>query len=142
MTRNCKPTYTPEAEIFETLSEVSEIRDTDRGTDSRSAQSTFTVRSFCTECKTMRFMCYGKTGGYLSGMMPDSFQTIFVLKLLKSISLAKVLTLFAFFASNISLLVNTAQPFVLRKKHSNYRVIGESIWTVSLNLYKIQIIVL
>ena len=74
-------------------------------------------------------------------MMPNSFQTIFVLKLLKSISLAKVLTLFAFFASNISLLVNTAQPFVLRKKHSNYRVIGESIWTVSLNLYKTQIIV-
>jgi len=32
----------------------------------------------------MRVACYGKTGGYLLVMLPASFRTIFVLKLLDS----------------------------------------------------------
>jgi len=34
MIRDYKPTYNPEAEIYENLSEVSEIRDTGRGKES------------------------------------------------------------------------------------------------------------
>jgi len=43
MLRASKPIYTPEAEVYETLSEVSEIRDTGRGMESGSLQSTFIV---------------------------------------------------------------------------------------------------
>jgi hypothetical protein len=84
MISDCKPTYTPKAEIYETLSEVSEIRDTCSGMESWSLHSTFTVWSFCKECKTTHVACYGKTGGYLLVMLPASFQTIFVFKLLDS----------------------------------------------------------